>query len=177
MPAVLKIDRPAAGEYAPYYGRYIEQVTHDDALPLLETQNETTQQGLGRIDESRAMHRYAPGKWSVKEVVQHMIDVERVFAYRALRFARNDSSELPGFDENLWAPEAYADRRSFAELLDEFAAVRRASVTLYRSFEPEWLLRRGVASQNVMTVRALAWVIVGHEIHHLKGLRHNYGVG
>jgi uncharacterized damage-inducible protein DinB len=177
MPAVLKIDRPVAGEFAPYYGRYIDQVTYDDVMPLLETQNEETQRRLGKLDDSRAMHRYATGKWSVKEVVQHMIDVERVFSYRALRFARNDSSELPGFDENLWAPEAHADLRAFRDLLEEFAAVRRSSVTLFRSFEPDMLLRRGVASKNVMSVRALAWVIVGHELHHLKGLRDHYGIG
>ena len=176
MPAVLKVDRPAAGEFAPYYGRYIERITTDDVLPVLEAQIEDTHRLLAPLSDKRAMHRYATGKWSVKEVVQHLTDAERVFAYRALRFARNDSTDLPGFDENLWAPASFADRRPIRDLADEYLVVRRATIALYRSFEPDWLLRRGVASGNIMSVRALAWVAAGHENHHDAILRERYDV-
>ncbi|HTO91931.1 MAG TPA: DinB family protein [Candidatus Sulfotelmatobacter sp.] len=174
MPAILKVERPVAGEFAPYYGRYIERITTDDALPVLESQIEETHRALRALTDKRALHRYATGKWSVKEVVQHLTDAERVFTYRALRFARNDSAELPGFDENLWAPASFADRRPIEELADEYRAVRAATVALYRSFEPDWLVRRGVASGHVMSVRALAWVCAGHENHHREILRERY---
>ena len=174
MPAVLRIDRPVEGEYAPYYGRYIEQVTHDDVLPLLETQNETTQQTLGRVDESRAMHRYAPGKWSVKEVVQHMCDVERVFAYRALRMARGDQTPLAAFEQDDYVASSAADRRTLADLVDEFAHLRAANLLMFRNLEPAAWERTGTASDNPFVVCAFPYILAGHERHHRRVLAERY---
>ena len=177
MPALFRIERPAPGEYKEYYGRYIDRVPGDDAIEALATQVEVTDRLLRGLSEAQAMHRYAPGKWSVKELMVHVADGERVFAYRALRFARNDRTPLPGFEESEWAPESHADRRPMGEILDEFRAVRAASLALFRSFEPEATTRFGTAVDAPTSVRALAWVIAGHELHHVNVLRERYGLG
>ncbi len=123
------------------------------------------------------MHRYAPGKWSVKQVVGHLCDGERVFAYRALRFARADRTPLPGFDETLWVPEGNFDARPIDDLALEYRAVRSASIALFASLAPEALARIGVANDTPMSVRALAWTIAGHELHHRGLLIERYGLG
>lgn len=171
------IARPESGEHVPYYSRYIALVPGDDAGPALATQIAETLGMLKDVDEPRALHRYQPGKWSVKEVLGHVMDAERVFAYRALRFARRDATALPGFDENTWVPAANFDRLPLADLLVEFAAVRAATVRLFRNLEPEALTRRGTANGDPVSVRALAWIIAGHERHHRGVLRERYGVG
>ena len=140
------IERPAAGEFAPYYGRYIEKVEGSDVLPLLVNQIERTWQLLSSVDESRAAFRYAPDKWSIKQVVGHLSDGERVFAYRALRFARADVTPLPGFDENHFAEQGAFDDRPIADLVLEFRAVRSATIALFASLSPEALRRRGTAN-------------------------------
>ena len=177
MPTTLATQRPAPGEHIPYYAKYIDLVQGDDALAALDKQMADTLALLRTIPESKGEHRYAPGKWSIKETLGHVIDGERVFAYRALRFARADQTPLPGFDENTWVPAAASDRRTVADLADELVAVRAASVALYRSLDLEALARRGEANGKAISVRALAWITAGHAIHHQGILRERYGLG
>lgn len=171
-----QISKPHADEHAPYYATYIRLVA-DDVFGQLESQARTTPQLFAGLSEDKGLHRYAPGKWSVKEVIGHMADAERVFAYRALRFARADQTDLPGFDENSWVLAGCFDRRPVRELVGEFAAVRAATLALFSSFDADALLRRGTANGTPASVRALAAIIVGHEAHHVAILRERYGVG
>ena len=171
-----RIPLPGADEYAPYYGRYIAQLTGDDALTALESQAVSTAKLLAATPESLAGHRYAPEKWSVREVVGHISDGERVFAYRALRIGRGDATPLPGFDENLYVPEGRFERRTLADIVAEFAAVRQASLALFRSFDEAGLARRGSANEQPVSARALAAIMAGHELHHVKLLRERYGL-
>lgn len=171
------ITRPEPGEHVAYYGKYLNLVPGNDAGAALATQIAETLALLRPLDEERAMFRYAPGKWSVKEVVGHVMDAERVFTYRALRFARRDQTPLPGFDENLWVPAGAFDRRPLVELLDEFAAVRAATIHLFRSFDAETQRWTGHANDAVFSVRALAWIAAGHELHHRGLLRERYRAG
>jgi len=166
--------RPAAEEYAPYYGTYVSRVGDGDIVRTLKAQIGPTAALLRAIPESRAGHRYAPGKWSIREVIGHLTDAERIFAYRALRFARSDDTALPGFDENAFVANARFDDRTLASLVDEFAAVRAATIAQFEGFFPEEWVRSGTASGKVMSVRALAWVIAGHELHHLGILKERY---
>lgn len=170
------IPRPEPSEYAPNYEAYISRVPKGDLLKVLEEQRLATQQLLAALPEARALHRYAPGKWSVKEVVGHVTDSERVFAYRALRFARADDKPLQGFDENAWVPPARFDARSLKDLAAELDAVRGATIALFRGLDAEALTRRGTANDNSVSVRALAWIIAGHERHHVGILHERYGV-
>jgi uncharacterized damage-inducible protein DinB len=168
------IPRPDAAEYAPYYGTYIGKVPEGDLLRMLEDQRRETQQLLAGLSETKALHRYAPGKWSIKEVIGHVADAERVFSYRALRFARADDTALPGFDEKTWVPAGKFDARSLKDLAAELDAVRRATIALFRGLDAAALARRGTASNNAVTVRAIAWIIAGHERHHVALLRERY---
>jgi hypothetical protein len=169
--------RPEAGEYLPYYGTYIARVPAGDVAEILDAQQASTQRLLAPLGEARARHRYAPDKWSVKEVIGHLADAERVFAYRALRFARADESPLTGFDEKAYVPVADFDRRTLTSLLAEFAAVRAATLVLLTSLDEAAWLRRGTANGAGVSVRALACIIAGHELHHVAILRERYGVG
>jgi len=171
---VIRTTRPDSTEYAPYYGKYIEHVPTGDVVETLSTQHEETLDLLQGIGEGKAGHRYAPGKWSIREVVGHVSDAERIFSYRALRFARADETALASFDENAFVTNASFDDRTLASLVDEFEAVRRATVLLFASLNATEWLRRGTASNNPMSVRAAAWVIAGHERHHLALLRQRY---
>lgn len=171
---VIRTTRPDATEYAPYYAGYVGHVPTADVVETLSTQHGTTLAFLRSIDEEKSLARYAPGKWSIREVVGHLIDAERIFTYRALRFARADETALASFDENAYITSASFDDRSLASLCDEFEAVRRASVLLFASLNATEWLRRGVASNNVMSVRALAWVTAGHELHHVGILKTRY---
>lgn len=173
MPHATAI-RPQDNEYASHYARYIQHVPDGDIVEMLEHQIADTLALLGGVSAERADHRYAPDKWSIKEVVGHVSDAERVFAYRALRFARNDQTPLPPFDENEFVRNAGFDRRTLPDLAAELEAVRRASVCLFRSLSDEELVRRGVASGHEITPRALAFIIAGHERHHAKLLRERY---
>jgi uncharacterized damage-inducible protein DinB len=166
--------RPAADEYAPYYGTYIAQVPDGDVVATLAEQVDDTLDALRGLTEEQALFRYAPGKWSVKEVLTHMIDAERVFMYRALTFGRGATDSLPPFDEDAWAPAAEADAVPLEELLDEFAAVRASTVAMLAHFPRDAWRRRGIASGKGVTVRALAWMTAGHERHHLRVLRERY---
>jgi len=170
------ISKPAPDEHVAYFSRYIDR-SSDDAFAALSTQIADTTQRLAALTEAQAAHRYAPDKWSVKQVLLHLADTERVFAYRALRFARADVTDLPGYDENAWAPMSGADERQFGALLAEFTAVRAATLALFGGLTGEALLRRGRANGNPLSVRAIAHILVGHEVHHVSLLRERYGVG
>ena len=168
------IPRPDATEYAPFYGTYVGKVPDGDLLELLERQRRETQNLLAGLSDTQALHRYAPGKWSMKEVVGHLMDSERVFCYRALRFARADEKPLQGFDEKAWVPAGSFDARPLADLAAELDAVRRATIALFGGFDAAALARKGTANNNEVTVRALAWIVAGHERHHVAILRERY---
>lgn len=168
------IPRPAADEYAPYYGRYIERVPDGDLCAMLQTQLAETLALVESIPESRGTHRYGADKWSIKEVLGHVIDTERIMSYRALRIGRGDATPLPGFEQNEYVPTGGFDRRSFQDLGEELTAVRQASIHLFRHLDAVALARRGTASGNPVTARALAWIIAGHERHHVAILRDRY---
>jgi uncharacterized damage-inducible protein DinB len=168
------ISRPDASEYAPHYETYVSEVPNGNLLEILEDQRRETQELLAEIPEGRAIHRYAPGKWSIKEVVGHVTDAERVFSYRALRFARGDETPLPGFDEKAYAPAGRFDARALLDLAVELDAVRRATIALFTGLDPEALARRGTANTKEISVRALAYIIAGHEQHHVGILRERY---
>jgi hypothetical protein len=171
------ITKPAIGEYLPYYSTYIDRVPQCDLADVLQQQIEATGAILGTVPEARAGYRYAEGKWSIREVVGHLSDVERVMSYRLLWVARGDATPLPGFDENLYVPASGADRRSLSDLAGEFAAVRGSTIALLRGLPAEAWARRGEANGHAITARALGYIIAGHERHHMETLRVRYGVG
>ncbi len=168
--------RPAAPEHAPYYAKYIALVPGGDVVGLLRAQAGETRALLAALDDARAVARYAPGKWSVKEVLGHVADSERVFAYRALRIARGDATPLPGFEQDDYVVSGGFDRRPLADLVEELAAVRAATLALLASFDSTAWLRMGTASGHPVSVRALACIIAGHERHHVGILRDRYGL-
>lgn len=170
----LVIPRPAPDEYAPYYAPYLQDLPEGDLLRLLEQQAEAFLALLRTFGEGRGDHRYAPEKWTVREVVGHVTDAERVFAYRALRFARADATPLSGFEENAYVAAAGFGRRTLADLAEEFAAVRKATIKLFMGLDATVLDRAGVANGHRVSVRALAWIIAGHERHHARILRERY---
>ena len=163
--------RPATDEYSAFHAGYIARVRDGEWLTRLEAQPGELRNTLAGVDPQRAAAPTAPGKWSRIDVLRHVSDTERVFAFRLLWFARGDASPLPGFDQDAWADAASDDRRTLAEALDEFTAVRQATVALLRTLPDDVADRRGVANGNPMTVRALAWMIAGHAQHHLDALR------
>jgi hypothetical protein len=168
------IARPRDDEYLPYYGKYISLVPDGDLVETLRTQIGETLALLRTIPEQRASHRYAPGKWSIKEVIGHLSDVERVMTYRALRIARADATPLAGFDENAYVPAANFGARSLASLAHELAEVRRATVAFFETLDPEAAARRGSANNAGISARALAYIVAGHERHHVRLLRERY---
>jgi uncharacterized damage-inducible protein DinB len=166
--------RPESDEYVPYYHKYISLVPDGDLVETLRSQMIRTQSLLREIPESRESHRYAPEKWSIREVVGHMADVERVMTYRALRIARADTTPLPGFDENAYVPAGNFEARSLASLAHELDEVRRATVAFVETLEPDAAARRGTANNNEISARALAYIIAGHERHHVGILKERY---
>lgn len=168
------IARPESDEFAPFYGPYIGALQEEDALAALESGLHAMASLLAAVPADREEHRYAPGKWSIRELVGHIVDAERVFATRALTFARGDGGPLPSFDENAWALHSNAGSRPLADLAQEFSLVRRGTLALARSFTDEALLGRGVASGKEVTVRALLWITAGHEAHHRRVLAERY---
>ena len=171
----MKITDIQSGEYAPYSGAYLALV--DSTYTLVE-ELEVSVHSFIRYVQNVPMdkhdYRYAPGKWTLKDIIQHLIDTERIFAYRALRFSRGDSTELPGFDENTYADTAHASKRHLKDLLTEFSTVRHSTMQLFSSFSEEDLIRNGVASNHVVTVRALGFIIIGHQNHHMKVFTERY---
>jgi hypothetical protein len=168
------IEKPAPSKIPDYYLYYINLVPETELIAALEASMEQTLSLFTAIPAEKAEYRYAPGKWTVKEVVAHINDAERVFAYRALRFSRGDATPLPGFDENLYAPNANTGRRPLAEIADEYRAVRTASAALFRHLNEEMLDLPGKASGYDLTPRAIGWMIAGHNLHHLGILRERY---
>jgi uncharacterized damage-inducible protein DinB len=170
----MRVPRPAADEYASYYATYVSATEGDDLPMLLTTQQRETAALLAGLSEAQAAFRYAPGKWTVREVIGHVSDTERIFAYRLLRIARGDQTPLPGFDENPYVAAAGFERRPLAEVAAEFASVRQATLTLLGGLDDTALARRGTASDKTISARALAWIIAGHERHHLDVIRERY---
>ncbi len=171
----MTIPRPAPHEYAPFYARYIERVPEGANLPaLLEAQATELDVLLAVLDESKALHRYAPGKWSIKEMVGHLADAERIMAYRLLRIARGDATPLAGFEEDDYVKIAAFDQRTLVNLRAEFQAVRQATLALIRSLDAEAFARRGIASQNPVSAAAIAHILFGHTAHHMAVLRERY---
>jgi uncharacterized damage-inducible protein DinB len=166
--------RPTPGEYAAFYAGYVDLVPDGDVLETLEQGRKDTTQVLGGLSEAKAAHRYAPGKWSIKGVLGHVVDAERVFTYRALWFARGGQDPLPGWDENAWAAESNFDAQTLKDLLHHYDAVRDATLALVRALPEATWTRTGTANNKPVSVRGLIWVTAGHERHHLKILKERY---
>jgi DinB family protein len=172
----MKKRRPDPSEHAPYFSRYIDLVPENDIVAALQSQSAETQKLLGAIDESRAGYRYEPGKWSIRQVIGHIEDSERVFAYRALAFARGEKNPLPGFDEKVWMENSPFDSSTLRQRVESLGAVRRSTLELFRALDEEAWERRGIANDNTISVLALAYTVVGHERHHLRVLRDRYAI-
>jgi uncharacterized damage-inducible protein DinB len=166
--------KPERGEYDPYFQRYVDLVPDGDIVTTLSSQIDRTMALLRNVPEENTGESYAPGKWSIKEVIGHVIDTERIFAYRALRIGRNDKTPLAGFEQDDYVAATNFNARTLAGLLEEFAIVRSASIHLLKHFtDAEWL-RRGTANQKEITARAMAYNIAGHELHHVGVLKSRY---
>jgi uncharacterized damage-inducible protein DinB len=166
--------KPEANEYASYYEKYVSLVAEADVVETLKRQLDDTLALLRVVPEERGGDAYEPGKWSIKQVVGHIIDAERIFAYRALAIARGERQPLPGMEQDEYMAAANFDARTLADLIDEFGHVRRANLHMFRALDADAWTRRGVASDNEVTVRALAHIIAGHESHHVLILRERY---
>jgi uncharacterized damage-inducible protein DinB len=176
-PATLMVARPEPGEYAPYYDRYISLIAGTDILGTLDAQRRQMMLLLSGRDESDGDFRYAPEKWSAKEVLGHVCDTERIFAYRALRIARGDQTPLASFEQDDYVKHGPFARAPLAEIVEDYIAVRRATLTLLRNLDEGAWERRGVASEKEVSVRALAYMIAGHEVHHRRILEEKYFSG
>jgi uncharacterized damage-inducible protein DinB len=168
------ITKPAVTEYPQYYEPYIKAVKENDLLDALRNNLEVFNQLVSDIPIEKGDYRYAEGKWTVKEVLMHVTDVERIFAYRALTFARNDKNELPGFDEDAYVPYYQAEKRTIFSIEDEFESLRNANIALFKSFDEETLNRKGMANRNMMSVRSVGFMLAGHAAHHVKVVRERY---
>lgn len=157
-----------------FYHNYVNQVTETDLPTVFQMHQARLVSELENIPDDKWDYRYAPGKWTIKELVQHIIDSERIFCYRALRFARKDATELPGFDENLFAENAGADRRTKKDLIDELVTVQRGSALLFSSLDDTQLKQSGVANGKPVYVEAIGYIIAGHTLHHLAILKERY---
>ncbi|MFZ0359181.1 MAG: DinB family protein [Terriglobales bacterium] len=166
--------RPQPGEYAPYYEKYLSQIESNDILSTLDDQRRQMLLLLSGRTEADGDLRYAPDKWSLKEVLGHINDTERIMAYRALRIARGDATPLAGFEQDDYVRNGPFSDRSLADLIEDYIAVRRATITLFRNLDEAAFARRGVANKNDVTVRALAYIIAGHELHHRRIIEEKY---
>lgn len=165
---------PDPATLPPFYQGYVANVSNLNVMDALRSTIAVTDKLIRSIPEAKGEYRYAPGKWSVKELLCHILDAERIFAYRALRFARNDQTELPGFNEQAYAPHANAHSRTLIQLADEFKRLRISTIDLFESFTPEMLVRAGKANNNLISVINLGYVIAGHEVHHRNILLERY---
>ena len=166
--------RPRPDEAAPFYANYLNQAPGDDPIAILQAQLEEAAALCGAVDEQRSLHRYADDKWSIRQVLSHITDTERVFTFRAFWFGRGYTDAMPSMDQNVAAAGAEADRVAWAAHVAEFRAVRQATISLFRNLPPAAWSRSGVASGNPVTVRALAFLAAGHAAHHLRILRERY---
>ncbi|MER2999597.1 DinB family protein [Pontibacter populi] len=171
----LTIKRPLQNEYPAYYLPYVNQVPENaEIMQTLEEQNSEIRSLFAAIDDDRAEEAYADGKWTMKELLQHMIDSERVFAYRALCIARGEQTPLPGFDENMYAENSRANDRLLRDILEEYDLVRRSNMCMFRGFDSTMLENVGTANGKQITLRGLIYVIAGHERHHINILKERY---
>ncbi len=169
------ISKPRTGEFAPYASMYIDLLPDDGrVLEHLKSNFEQVRRLVLSLAEERLSYRYAPGKWSIREILVHIVDDERIYAYRALRFARGDRAELPGFEQDDYAETSGADERPLASIFNEYETVRLSTVALFEGLPEEALERSGAADGKVMSVRAAAYHIAGHELHHLNVIRERY---
>ena len=168
------IARPQPNEAASYYSNYIERVSSDDIVAVLATQLEETVDLLSGISEEQSLYRYAPDKWSMRELLGHVNDTERVFTFRALWFARGFQDPLPSYVQEVAVAVAESDKVSWASHIDEFRVIRSATIAFFRNLPAEAWLRNGIASDNSVTVRAIAYIVAGHASHHLAILRERY---
>jgi hypothetical protein len=170
----LTIGRPDPSAHDPYYSRYISLVSGSDVIGALATQIQTTLEMLRAIPEERGSSRYAPGKWTIRQVVGHLADAERILSYRALRISRNDKRPIEGFEQDDYVQCGPFEHCELAGLVDEFAQIRAATLSLFRHLDGEAWTRSGTANNAQVTVRALAWIIAGHELHHRAILERQY---
>jgi len=166
--------KPVKGTYPAYFETYISKVNEDNVKDAFKMQADTVNNFFDTISEEKSGHAYAPGKWTIKELLQHIIDAERIFAYRALSFSRKETTSLPSFDENSYADNSFANERNWQSLVDEMKAVRKTTEMLFDSFNTDMLNLSGVANNNPVTVNAIGFIIVGHLNHHKKVLEEKY---
>jgi hypothetical protein len=170
----LPVTRPERDEYPDWYAAEIELVQYDDLLGGMEDSFQKTLAFLHKLPEEKRLFRYQPEKWTIQEMWQHVIDTERVLSYRAMRFSRGDTTVLQGFDQNMYAEASNANDRDWDEMLQEYSAVRISSLHLFRSFDSEMFMLRGTAGRSHVTVRAVGFLIIGHETHHIQTIRERY---
>lgn len=173
----MTLGQPLESEYAPYYQGYIAHVSEDEILPVLRSQLDALDVLLGRVTPERETYRYAEGKWSIREIVGHLIDGERVFGYRAFCIARGESQNLPGFEQDDYILTAHYDRIDLEDLLAELRLVRLSNIAMLRNLDDESWMRIGTANDNQVSVRALAFIMAGHARHHMGVLRERYELG
>lgn len=161
-------------EYALFYKNYIKSLGEVDLFDVLNSSLEDTLTTLKNLPEDKLIYKYDIGKWTIKELIQHIIDAERVLSYRAIRFSRNDTTDLHGFDEDWYVDNSNGNDRDFKELLEEFTNIRKSSISLFKSFTNEMLLMKGTANGSILSVRALGFIITGHHLHHLKVIKEKY---
>lgn len=171
------MNRPQSDEYSEPHAEYVSLVPEEDILAAIAEQSTDTQKLLATVDEAKAAYRYAEGKWSIKEVLGHIVDAERIISYRLLAIARGEVSPLPGFDENAYVENADFDSWKLGDLAEHYAVVRRSNIVLLRNLPDAAWDRRGTANGFSVTTRGLAWSLVGHERHHVKVLRDRYLLG
>ena len=174
MQTIKMIPPPESSEFSPYHATYIALVPDNDILKSVAAQGDDAAVFYLTLTEDQGGLRYAPGKWTIKQVVGHIIDTERIMSYRALRIARADQTNLPGFEQDDYVASAQSDARTMADLAAEFQSVRHATSLLLKSFPDEAWRRRGFANNNEVTVTALAYILTGHEMHHRKILNERY---
>jgi hypothetical protein len=170
------MQRPTDSEYAPFYARYVALVPESDILAVLEPQVEEIRRLLATVSAEKEVYRYAQGKWSIRQVLGHLVDGERIFGYRAFCFSRGEQAALPSFDENEYVAAARSDAVPLRELVDELALVRRSNLAVLRRLDAREWAQVGTASGKPVSVRAIAWVLAGHPRHHVQVLRERYGV-
>jgi len=164
----------SSNEYNPYYGTYIDKTGELSLINDLKSSGERTISFLERIPKEKLEFRYEDGKWTIKEIIQHLMDAERIFSYRALRIARKDKTPLPGFEQDDYIVPSQANKRSLEDLIKEFKAIKMSTVALYESFSKEMLSQLGIASNSPVSVRAIGFIIMGHEIHHCQVIMERY---
>jgi len=173
--AMQLIQKPAEGEYRNYALAYISKVPDDgNVLQHLQDNLQVVKSTVMGLPEEKLLHAYAPGKWTIKELLVHMMDTERIMAYRALRIARNDKTDLPGFEQEEYTPYLHANERSIENIMDEYEALRKSTVALFSNFQPGVFANVGYANGAPFSVRAAVYIIAGHELHHLKIIREKY---